>query len=105
MVHVAASAPEADDAWRAPAHTAYGIAEPVQGTHVAIAFPTTRGHVPVTLDARGTVTIGEQRLARTLARRLLALERTAAERRAIASWNINRVLAFVIYILSRSKSK
>lgn len=84
VVHVAAIAAEADDARRAPAHAAYGIAEPVQGTHVAIAFPATRGHVPVTLDARGTVTTGEQRLARTLTRCLLALDRIAAERRAIA---------------------
>lgn len=84
VVHVAAIAPEADDAWRAPAYTAYGIAEPVDGTHVAVAFPTTCGHVPVALDAGGTVTTGEQRSARTLTGRLLALNRIATEGRAIA---------------------
>lgn len=84
VVHVAAIAPEANDTRRAPAHTAHGIAESVDGTHVAVAFPTTCGHVPVTLDARGTVTTGEQRSTRTLTGRLLALNRIAAEGRAIA---------------------
>jgi len=73
VVHVAAIAPEADDTRRAPAHTTYGIAEPVDGTHVAVAFPTTCSHVPVALDAEGTVTTGEQRFARTLTGRLVAL--------------------------------
>lgn len=83
VVHVAAIAPEAEDARRAPAHTAYGIAEPVDGTHVAVAFQATCGHVPVALNAGGTVTTGEQRSARTLTG-LLALNRTATEGGAIA---------------------
>lgn len=84
MVHVAAIAAEADDTRRAPAHAAYGIAEPVEGTHVAVAFPTTRGHVPVALDAGGTVTTAEQSLAGTLTGRSIALHRIAAEGRAVA---------------------
>ena len=74
VVHVTAITPEADHARRAPAHTAYGIAEPVDGTHVAVAFSATCGHVPVALDARGTVTTGEQRPARTLTGCLLAMD-------------------------------
>lgn len=74
VVHVAAIAPEADDARRALAHTAYGIAEPVDGTHVAVAFPATCGHVPVALNAGGTVTTVEQRPARTLTGRLFAMD-------------------------------
>jgi hypothetical protein len=84
VVHVAAIAAEADSTRRAPAHAAYGIAEPVEGTHVAIAFPATCGHVPVALDAGGTVTTGEQRPAGTLTGRLIASDRIAAERRAVA---------------------
>lgn len=84
MVHVAVVAPGADDACCALAHTAYGVAESAEGTHVAIALPATRGHVPVALDARGAVTTGEQRAAGTLTGRLIALYRIAAERRAIA---------------------
>jgi len=74
VVHIATIAPEADDARRAPAHTAYGIAEPVDGTHVAVAFPATCGHVSVALDAGRTVTTGEQRPARTLTDSLFAMD-------------------------------
>lgn len=85
VVHVAEIAPEADDARRAPADAAYGIAEPVaRGTHVAVAFPATCSHVSVTLDAGGTVTTGEQRPAETLTGRLVALDRIATEGRAVA---------------------
>lgn len=85
MVHVAAIAPEADDASRALAQAAYGIAKPVaRGTYVAVAFPATCGHVPVAFDAGGTVTTGEQKPAGTLTGRLLALERIATEGRAVA---------------------
>lgn len=84
VLHIAAIAPEADDTRRAPAHTAHGVAESVDGTHVAVAFSATGGHVPVTLDAGGTVTTGEQRSARTLTGRLLALNRIATEGGAIA---------------------
>lgn len=52
VIRVAVVASEADDARRTPAHAAYGIADPVEGTHVAVAFPATCGHVPVALDAR-----------------------------------------------------
>lgn len=84
MVHVAEIAPETCDARRAPAHAAYGIAESVDGTHVAVAFPTTCGHIPVALDAGGTVTTGEQRPARTLTGRLFTLNRFATDGGAVA---------------------
>lgn len=84
MVDVATIAAEADDTRRAPARAAHGIAEPVEGTHVAVAFPATGGHVPVALDARGTVTSGEQSVAGTLTGRLVALGRTAADGGALA---------------------
>jgi len=85
VVHVATIAPEADDSWRAPAHTAYGIAKPVvHGTHVAVAFPATCSHVPIAFDAGGTVTTGEQKSAGTLTGRLVALDGIATKGRAVA---------------------
>lgn len=66
MVEVAVVAAEAKDAVRAPALACHGIAHLIEGTHVAVAFPATRGHVPVTFDAGGAVATLEQRLAGTL---------------------------------------
>lgn len=85
MVDVTVITPEAKGTFRAPAFTSYGIADLVEGTHVAVAFPTTCSHVPVTFDARGAVTTLEQRLAGTLTALLIALGGTAAQRTAIAS--------------------
>lgn len=84
VVDVAVVAPGANDVWRAPAYTAHGVAESVEGTNVAIALPAARGHVPVALDTRGAVTTGEQRGAGTLTGRTIALNRSAAEKRTIA---------------------
>lgn len=87
MIGVATVAAEAKDAVRAPALACDGIADLVEGTHVAVAFPATRGHVPVTFDAGGTVATLEQRLAGTLTAPLVALEGIAAPRIAIARCN------------------
>lgn len=117
MVEVAMVAAEAKDAIRAPALACYGIADLVEGTHVAVAFPATCGHVPVTLDAGGTVTTLEQRLAGTLAALLVAFEGIAAPGIAVARCNRifprldrcwieerggnRRILRLIIYFLKR----
>lgn len=87
MVEAAVVAAEAKDAIRAPALACYGIADLVEGTHVAVAFPATCGHVPVTFHAGGTVTTLEQGLAGTLAALLVAFRGIAALRIAVARCN------------------
>lgn len=85
MVDVAAIAPEAKDAIRAPAFAGYGIADLVEGTHVAVAFPAACSYVPVTFDTGGAVTTLKQRLARTLTAPLVAFNGIAPEGVAVAS--------------------